>query len=90
MRNEDYRPTILPLPSLYHFENLVLDYHIESCGRLVGDKHLRIEQERESNSRSLPHPSGKLVGIRTHPVCRDSNLNQSPFGSTARYALGGA
>ncbi len=50
------------------FEDLALDHHVESGGRLVHDQQLGAQRQRQRDHHPLPHAAGELVRIAVQPV----------------------
>ena len=54
-------------------DNLLLDHHVNGCGRLIHDDHLGIQGEGNGNDYSLAHSPGELVGIIHQPLLLNPN-----------------
>ena len=64
--NEDNRHTHLLLQIVEQIENLGLNSHIQSSGRLIGNQQVRFINERHGNHNALQLTAGKLVRILFH------------------------
>ena len=57
-------------------EDLRLHVHVERGRRLVGDEHVRFEDERHRDHHALPHPARELVRVAVDERLRVGNLDR--------------
>jgi hypothetical protein len=66
VRDEDHRHALVRLKVEEEFQDLILDRHVQSRRRFVGDQELGVAADRHGDRRPLSHPTGKLVWVRVH------------------------
>src|SRR5689334_21435429 len=61
--DQNDRRADLVLHAVDRLHHLALGYHIERAGRLVGDNHLRLEQDADRDTHALLHTTTQLVRV---------------------------
>ena len=69
---------VLPLELLHQLEDLGLDGHVQSGGRLVCDEHLGVAAHGHGDHGPLTHTAGELMGVLVDALLRggDAHLGQ--------------
>ena len=75
VRDKDNGKMSLLLDLIDQLQNLGLNGHVQSRGRLVADQNIRICRQCDSNHDSLPHAAGKLKRILVEPGGRFRNAH---------------
>ena len=64
---------IFPLQFIHQAENLCLNRHIQRRSRFVSDTAAEDACQCHGNHHTLPHPTGKLVGVSPSDICSVRN-----------------
>ena len=90
--DEQQGRTSLSLHLLDQRKDLCLDGHVQTGGRLVGDKQAWFTGEHHRHQHALGHAAAQLVGIgaRARPSIRDAHVTQQLDSLLVSLLLGAA